>query len=188
MAVGYWQQHHQAALIEYITCTGITSGTTQHRLFNTVLYQPLCHLAKQALYSTGIAITDDNIQEILTHIYESILPKVSKDKAAAFLQYAYTSAKNLAITSIYLRGTKRQEFIGYTDCLPPTEGSMNADDLVSEKDIKIQIIEKLDQKIKEQKILNRTNTIYLLLLRQYILDHDYDTTGFKSYCMKTMRI
>jgi hypothetical protein len=190
MAVSnYWRQEHQDALVEYITCvTACTSGATRHYLFNNVLYSPLSHMSRQALYTAGVHITDDFVQELLLHLYESVLPKTDTQRAKAFLQYAFTCCKNYAVTNIYLRRKKKNELVVYGEVSPTIEGTMRADSIVSSIDVHIQIVEELDRKIKKEKILNRTNTVYLLLLRQYLIDNNYDPTGFKSYCLRVMKI
>ena len=46
----------------------------------------------------------------------------------------------------------------------------------------------IDSRLKGQHILNTTNSVFLLLLKQYILDNDYDVRGFGPYVMEAMHL
>ncbi len=54
--------------------------------------------------------------------------------------------------------------------------------------IRAKIINEIDLRIKGQTIINTTNSVFLLLLKQYILDNDYDVRGFGDYIQSTMRM
>lgn len=186
----YWQPYHQLALIEYITVTGASIIQTQHRIFNEILYTPLTHMASQALYSTGVPLSDsynDYINDILIHLYAKVLPNITVDRATTFLHYAYTSCRNYIISKILMCNNTHKR-IDYTDVDIEVEGNLYTDDMVNRYDTTVQIVERLDYMIKQQKIMNKTNTIFLLLLRQYLIDNNFNPVGFKTYLMKTMNI
>jgi hypothetical protein len=148
-------------------------------------------MAGQALYSTGVPLSDlynDYINDILLHLYSKVLPSIKLNKAKYFLKYAYTSCRNYIISNIILKGTNTYKKLDYTDVDIEVEGTLKADEIVNRYDTRVQIIERLDYLIKKQKIMNKTNTIFLLLLRQYLIDNDFNPIGFKSYIMKTMNI
>ncbi len=188
----YWQPYHQTALLQYITCvSATTSGITQHYLFNNILYQPLSHMASQALYSTGVPMSDsykDYINDILIHLYTKILPSIDIDRASTFLHYAYTSCRNYIISNIVMKKNK----LDYTDVDIEVVCDVNSDDNINYWEkyyvVRKAILYGLDDMIRKEKILNKTNTIFLLLLRQYLFDNNFNPNGFKIYVTKIMNI
>jgi hypothetical protein len=166
-----------------------TSATTQAHLFNNILYKPFAHMASQALYSTGVPMSDnykDYVNDIIIHLYLNVLPRITTQKATTFLKYGYTSCRNYIITNIINKNSKM--VIEYNNNPIEIEGSLYSDDMVKQYDVKVQIVERLDEMISKQRIMNKTNTIFLLLLRQYLIDNNFNPTGFRTYVMRIMNI
>ena len=56
------------------------------------------------------------------------------------------------------------------------------------EDTRMEIIAKLDEKIMNKKVINGTYCIYLQLLREFLINNDFDERGVKEYIMHKMNI
>jgi len=57
-----------------------------------------------------------------------------------------------------------------------------------EEDIRKKVMDEINFKIKAQRVINTTNSVFLLLLKEYLIDNDYDVSGFGEYVMKQMHL
>lgn len=188
----YWTEQHQQAIEEYFYCiTATTSGQTRTRILGE-LYKPFRHLASVTLYSCNIPFSDsykDYIQDIVMHLIENVIPRVNVDKLQAFLKFAHTSVRNYIIIQLIIKKNTKYRKSTYVELDSESLYDDNqADSKIIQFDNQVQIIQRIDQLINQQRILNKSNTIFLLLLRQYLIENDYDARGFDVYVMRVMKI
>lgn len=73
------------------------------------------------------------------------------------------------------------------------ETAPNCDEIDLDKEADLcrtrqRILSELDTKIRGQHIVNCTNSVFLLLLKDYILANDYEVRGFGAYVMEAMHL
>jgi len=69
--------------------------------------------------------------------------------------------------------------------------TVQPDDLDREQEVKQireRVMAEIDLKLKGQRVVNATNSVFLMLLKQYLLDNDFDTRGFGCYVMRVMHL
>ena len=54
--------------------------------------------------------------------------------------------------------------------------------------LRARVMAGLDEKLRGQRVVNATNSVFLMLLKQYLIDNDFDTRGFGCYVMRTMHL
>ena len=192
----YWNTEHQQAIEAYYWCyTASTSADTRHLLFNTVLYTPLLTTASKALQHYRNKIdTEDNQQELLTFMYTHLLPRMQGEQLQGVLNYLYLSSRRWIVTNIFIKSTKQPvidnnyDVDSYDSSNYSSTCTNDALTTIHKQETILHIQAAINAKIEQQKVVNKSNTIYLLLLKQYLIDNDYDAIGFKPYVMQAMQI
>jgi hypothetical protein len=183
-----WTPQHQKAIETFYYCyTSTTSAITRQYLFNYILYQPLKLLTEIALRSFGNPkfITEDNSQECLIYLYFTVLPRLQQNKLKASQNYIYHSLRN-NIINIINKANLEAKYIDLLDMY--ADDSYNADKAILNEETKIEIINALDNKIKKERIINKSTTIFLILFRNYLIENNFDERNFQDYVMDKMNI
>jgi len=137
----------------------------------------------------GVTVDDDNVQNCLIFQTTYLLPKLNEKKLKGVLQYLWISTKRYIITYMLLpKKNKYYHNININNYEITDTVTNNADYEVEKKDLRIMIIDVIDRKIARQRVINKTNTIFLSLMREYILENDFDVAGFDVYVMEKMNI
>jgi hypothetical protein len=126
---------------------------------------------------------DDYIQDMIIFLNAKVLPKITKDRIITAHQYIYISLLNYTKLLI-LNNNKYNKIKG--DEIKDTIDWIVSDVCVT--DIQIQIIKKIDDLIDKQSIMNKKYTLYLFLLKDYLIKNHFDGTGFKDYVCKELNI
>lgn len=185
----YWTKENQEGIIEYLSAT---TQTQRNNIFTTKLYASILLLIRTSLYRYNQNCSDDDVQELLMFIVEKVLPKIDPLKVKATHQLIWIAVNNRIISNYNdksIRGIKTvicndDDKLDYFN--ETVDNEYDIDEELKHK--RLQILKELDRKIDEQKVLNKTNTIYLILLRQYAIENEYDMSGFRDYCCETMAI
>jgi len=207
----YWTDTHDKAIQAYYQSA---TQADRNRIIDKILAPPLYELAKRCLTSFGLHPTDELQQDIVVHLVCKTLPKLTEDKLQGAFQFLWVSARNYTLTYIMVPHDYRTESL---DCLIEREytdtGDMNIycsevyiqhtyftqmggprvecvdlDATYEREKVRSKILAEIDIKLKGQHIVNTTNSVFLMLLKQYILDNDYDVRGFGEYIMNTMHL
>ena len=78
--------------------------------------------------------------------------------------------------------------IDYNEYKLEDEELLIDDEVLSTDDIVLMINNKVDDLINQQVRANCVASVYLRLLKEYIIEHDYNVAGFKEHCMQRMNI
>jgi len=207
-----WKTTDQQLIEKYYYCyTSTTSASTRQSCF-TKLYPSLLNLVKTCIKANNPKYnTEDFRQDIIIHVYQHLLPRLKQPKLQAAQQYLYLGIKNHFITKViheemlkrnipvdinYQNYSYGKDIYGYSDNhnykYADTNQDQNiyldssetADKTILQEEIREKIIEEIDRKMLEQKILNKSKTIFLVLLRQYLIDNDFVESGFNKYFME----
>lgn len=187
MKNNYWTQKHQDQVCEYYKAQfSPNCDQIRNRLFTTVLYPALVIMQETAIKSFGHTPTDDNIQDIMIHLFSKTLPKLNEEKLQGQLNFLWTSTRNYVIT--YILNPKKE--ISLEDVIVQEKLSEENQLEVeyTREENRILILRELDKMIAGQRILNSTNVVFLILFKQYIIDNDYDVRGFGDYICKKMNL
>lgn len=202
----YWQPKHQDALKQWLLCaSATTSAETRQLIFNTILYQPFFTMSETCLKSfrNQKYINDDCLQESLIHIW-LLLPKLSTVKLQYAFSYIWQSVRHNIINMIVKEEQHSNDMI---ELDAEYNNNNNYDDykyfnvdkyLLDESTIpdkqfeiyqtRIDIMKELNRKIVEQQVVNKSATFFLIKLKQYLIDNNFDERNFQEYIMKEMNM
>lgn len=183
----YWLPKHQDLIHTYYYAqySGITSGQTRNECI-TKLYPVLERIIRLNMYAIGMPQTDENIQDAMIRIIEYQLPRLHPDKLQGAFNYLWLSTKRY----LYNRNTAIRyyhEDIDNYDWIS-NDNTNDADYGLYIEDVRREILAELDKKIEQQRIINKTSTLILIEMKEYILSNDFDVRGFKEYIMRKMNI
>ena len=185
--MNYWKEEHQKAIELYYYCASAsTSATTRNYLFNYILYNPFDHLITSALrsFNNPNLLNEDYKQDLFIYMYTKLLNKLKKDKLQGVLKFLYVSIKNHILSYIIIPG-QRMKYEAIKDTKAVDNEAIKDIEL---KEVQKQIIQTIEKKIEIEKIINKSNTIYLILLKDYLINNQYDERGFAVYVMDKMNI
>lgn len=188
----FWSDSVRNDLRQYISTD---DPNHRSRIFSR-LYRPIMIMIDISLHKKKIS-DEDWTQECLMFIYQKVLPRITEDRIITSQQYIHRSLNN-HILNMIKKNSRDQNNIGvfidhntlnhhfdtvYKDII-------YEDDYINERTVenKINIIKRLDLLAREQRVLNKPNTIFILLLKQYCLDNDFDVRQFNQYAMEKMGI
>ena len=184
----YWTSEHNEAMKDYYYST---TSEQRCRIIDKVLHKPLFELALRCLTNLGLAPDIEKQQDIVIHLIYKAMPKITEDKLKGSFQYLWVSAKNYTLTYIIKPSKSNKAASTYIpaewvyNC---TVDAVNLDEAYEREAYKRKILNEIDMKIKGQHLINTTNSIFLLLLRDYLIEHDFDGRGFGSYVMDKMHL
>lgn len=171
-----WTPSTTSLVAEYITSTSITE---KRRVFNK-LYPHLSDIVDIILKKYNCH-SDDNRQDLLTHLYTNVMDKIVLDKIKASQQFIYLSCRNYTLAYLIKKNLRYDEMV--VDVMDDTTTSNTID-----FDLKVKIVNEIDEKIAREEVINRTNAIWLLLLKKYLIDNEFDERGTRDYICKEMHI
>lgn len=177
-----WTNQTNTAVYKYITST---ERQQKNIIFERELYENIMCLVDIVLRKNKLKLTTDNQQELII-ISLKVLDSITEDKVITSQQFIYNSLRNYTIS--YLRkGELNTNKMIYSDEMNYTV--MIEDKYMYESDeIHKAILDKIDEKIENSKIMNKTNTIFLILLKTFLIENNYDERGFQEFVCKEMNI
>lgn len=186
----YWTTEAQQQ-IELIVASGLTYYDTSYEL-----QKSMKELVTQAIYkTTNNYPTPEIYDDVLAYVITTTIPSISEDKQKGALQFLWNSAKNASINYVrkhVIQGVKKDTY--YYDDVPAdnyvtdTTDSYNADYLIYVQEIKNTIIHTINMKIRKERVVNKPNAMFLILMKEYLIANDFNPTGFKDWVMEKMNI
>lgn len=210
----YWSQTENALVEQfYWAYTAATSASTRNQIFATLIpkFNYMINISINKKISTWrIEDKEDFFSETLMHIWTILSTKLRIDLLQGVLNFIWLSINNFTIDLIRKSMLKKKPDViayskyvrGYNNGDTLFEGgeyntSMQIDDKYGEDTINdhydrehtiTEILYELDNKIMAQKAVNRRNTLYLICLKDYLIENSFDGSGFKKYIMDRMQI
>jgi len=207
----YWTEQHDNAIRDYYYAT---SHADRCRIIDKQLSAPLYELAKRCLIALCVPPDFEYQQDIVIHLVTKSMPKLTEDKLQGALQFLWMSARNFTLTYIrlpkdfktmsldHLRVDMQEDIedmniycteayiqrMYFTDTAGPTVDAIDLDAEAEKEAVHHKVMDEIDIKLKGQHIVNTTNSVYLMLLRQYLIDNDYDVRGFGEFVMGAMHL
>lgn len=193
MSNNYWTSTDNGLVQEFYYCyTGITSGSTRNKIFN--LLQPkFNYLINQAIQSRinswCVEDKEEVRQDCLLRIWNVLSNNLDISKFQGVLNFLWVVTNNNICTLTRRHNLITKPKIIYdSDILNCYSDSTDEDNIIDYNQVRKDIIIELDNKIKEQEKLNRVNTIYLTLLRAYLIEHNFSGKGFQKYICEKLNI
>lgn len=176
----FWTKEHNELINNF------NKNINNNYYFNQ-LYQVLNIMIDICMKSLGIkAIDYDDIrQDCLMRLYTKILPNITEEKSSTSQQYVYISLRNY-LKSYYLNKKKLDfytYFSGIDDEVEEFFNYNNVEEHIDINDTKVEIIEALDNKLNNERIVNTDTFTFLNELKNYLLENNFDERGFKDYIM-----
>jgi len=192
----YWNDETRNLIRLYIDTTG---HTERNNLFN-MLYLPLLTTINHALHKYQIT-DDDYIQDCTIFLYVKVLPRLDISRVITAHQYIFNSIcnhiKNRIKKDTRIRNKQYIFFEDFddrptTDDMRPSTISylldIQEEDMTYIIDTKINIIRRLDEMVRRERVINKPNSIFLLGLKEYLLSNDFDPREFNKFIQKQMNI
>ena len=130
---------------------------------------------------------NDLKSEINVYIYQRIIQNLCIEKIKGIQNLIIISAKN-KLVSLYRESIKKKNIVyDYNDYNIDNEEQIIDIELNHIAVIEI-INSRIDELINQQVNVNCVASIFLQLLKNYIIQNDYNPAGFKEYCCKKMCI
>jgi hypothetical protein len=193
MKNNYWTSEDNK-LIErfYYAYTSSTSAQTRNYIFSK-LQPKLKYLVSNAIQtnmsSWSTVDKEDVEQEAMLHLWQLLSNKLDTDKMQAVLNFMWVSTINFLYTKGRQSKYKKKPEIEYTDdYMTDKYCSNDIDDSYNTEELRIEIMIELDKKILQQRKVNRINTIYLILLKEYLIENNYNPIGWRKYVTEKLGI
>ena len=175
----YWTDETRQLIRTYIN----TTGTTDRNILFAQLYKPLLITINHALHKYNIT-DDDYGQDCMIFLYTKVLNRITDDRVVTAHQYIYNSLNNHIKNRIKKDNRIRNQQYIYVDDIDITTEDNN----VNVIDVKINIVRKLDEMVRKERVINRPNSIFLLSLKDYLLSNDFDPREFNQFVQHQMNI
>lgn len=187
----YWTANDQKNIELYIQTTDLNE---KNRIFGQ-LYNSIKINAEQVYFNYNSTIDQDEVQNLILFIFEKVLPKINPDKVQATQQLIWISLNRKTINNYNSKKNNPFEYISdltmfETFSTPTTtnEYKTNIEHQEERKEKQDQILKEIETRIIQQEVVNKTNSIFLILLKEYLIENDFDATGFREYVMERMSI
>ena len=192
MKLNYFNQYDIEKFINYINAE---TSRERDKIYNRHLYQFINKQIESVLKSFNknhnnfiMSNYDDLKQEIHIYIYQRVLPVLNLSKINAIQNLLQIAIKNQLINFYRLSEVKKNIKFDFNDYNFDNEENQIDEEEINHTAIIESINEKINEKINQQTNANCVASVYLQLLKNYILEHDYNASGFGEYCMKRMNI
>lgn len=185
----YWNNENQKSITKYYYST---TKEQKDLIFSNELYNCFLFLIKTSLFKYTSKIDQDDTQELLIFINQTVLPKIDEDKLQSVFSYIWISLKN-KIYNLY-EERKINYVSSATGNITEFDYYLEPDEIDELKEderknmLRFIILNEIDNKIVEQEVLNKKATIFLILLKEYAIANEYDCRGFRNYCCLRMNI
>lgn len=166
----------------------------RERLYNRHLYKFIDKQIEAVIKQMNVGSNKHIMQnyedlkaDLHVHIYINVLPKIDVKRVQAIQNLIYTSVRNKLINMLKALDSRTKIKYDYNSY------ELDDNELIHEVEpSKEDIIKVIDNRIKElkrqQKTVNCVAYTYLEWLDRYVIEHDYDASGFKEFCMQKMNI
>jgi hypothetical protein len=196
MKSNYWTTEDNLLIAQFYWCyTASTSATTRQRIF-TAIQPKLNYMISNAIQLRMSSWSDGDKQEAkqdcLLKVWQVLSTKLDKQKLQGVLNFLWICVNNMLYTIARQHNNKTSPDIIYDSeshiLQDYTDKDCDINNEVSLEEVRLEILKELDSKIIQQQKLNRINTIYLVLLKEYLIENDFNSKGFQSYVCKKLGI
>lgn len=193
MSEKYFDKTIINAINQYINAKTLDE---KNKIINYQLFEFLRKTAEAAIKNIRRKQADeDEIFELIEHVIINTLPRIDAERILAAPALIYKAMQNKVKSNILAKRNIFQENckVNISDNEELEEHlndyySNDFDTELQRLDLRKEVIKRIDQLIEEQQVLNKRNTLILCLLRQYVVDNNFDVAGFRAYCIKEMNI
>lgn len=176
-----WNNKHQLIINTYIASEDII----EKNKCITDLYGVLKKIIREAAGKNYIKkLDDDELQDCLIHLITKVLPKLNEEKKLAAFQFIYISLFNYFNSYNKLKKTKQT----YNYNIEDNMYDVKYEESIDIDEIKNEIIIELSKKINKQRKGNKSQILFLMLMKGYLIENEFDETYLKEYIMRVMRI
>lgn len=191
----YWKATHTSALQKYLS---LSDNDARNAVFERELAPVFYEMARRAQTYLSTPVTDEVTQDIVIHLLYKTVPHTA-EKPGSALAYLWMSANNYLKTYV-LKPSKHDRLIciellmaledentilpAHTLCLEPPD----LDAPMELQAVQQRILTEIDFRLKAQTKKSTTNSVFLLLLRDYVITNDFDVRGFAAYAMTEMHL
>jgi hypothetical protein len=183
----YWTPEHQEIIKSYFYSQyDSNSGFTRNQCVKNLL-PVLQRISKDNMNQLRTPLTDDNMQECLIKITTHILPRLKEDLLQAAEDFIWIGTRNFLINKHATNHINYDTMDELNYGLVADEG-YEADHTQDVNDTYIDILNEIDRKIIEQKVINKTSSIFLILMKEYLALNSMDPRGFNVWVMDKMNI
>jgi len=187
----YWTPAQDKAIKDYYYST---STAERNRIIDKELQCTLYEIARRALSAFGLKPDPEKEQDIVVYLVCRTLPKLDESRLQGALQFLWSSARNYILTYILRKPKTRPDIVEITQdpgrytYSSTTTSPVDLDAEYEKLKLRKKVLDEIDLKLKGQQVINATNSVFLLLLRQYLIDNDFEVRGFGEYVRNAMHL
>lgn len=183
MKKNFYTINHQSLINEYIL-------NDMNRLSIVANLTPVIQeIIQRAASKLEYHLSDDDEQDVYIHIITRVLPKINQDKAKAALAYIYLASRNYLLSEV-IKYKRKKVYMDDIDMYINNEKEsmmMMYEQIDEAQEARDEIVKQLDIKISEQSG-NRVHTVFLLLIKHYLIENNFCEIGLQDYICTVMRI
>lgn len=189
----YWTTSDTQMIKTFYYCyTASTSAATRNQIF-TKLQPKFNYLINNAIQSIMSSWSKEDKEEAhqdaMMKLWLVLSNKLDPDRLKAVLNFLWITTQNILYTVARQKSCCKPQIVYNSD--HPTI-SVHYEDYEEpqpdDQDIRQQILLEIDKKIICQEKLNRTNTVYLVLLKEFLIANDFNSKGFQQYVCDILQI
>jgi len=194
----YWTHIETDLIREFYYCyTASTSAITRNQIFNTLMpkFNHMIDIAQYMIMeSWSKEDKEEARQDVLMRIWYILNNDIEISKIVTVLNFLWISIRNLLYTIARQSRNKKVDVVFdsenkaidmYTTTVKDIDVTENQ---MLFNEIKKEIYGEIDSKILAEGYVNKRNTIYLIMLKEYLIENDCDSRGFREYICKKLKI
>ncbi len=185
----YWTTGDTRSIIKYINAP---TQKEKNQIFTQELYPVIKKNCEAVIYSYNNSVDEDQLTDLIVHIYQKVLPKIQLEKVQASQNIIWIAASRKLFTDYranYNYNSTTTLVDNYSAYTSTTSDSSSEFEAAEQQQItRHQILSRIDELLEKQQIMNKTNSVFLQLLRDYAITNNYQVHNFREYCCQTMGI
>lgn len=174
----YWTKENQLDIESYINA----DDKERNDIISRLMYS-INNIMNVVMNTYNQLENEDLRQDLYLLLLTKLLPSLNNELIKGFQNYLYISFRNYTIN--YLKKEVKFDELKYIE---DSLSECNTDKYLDLIDNRVAIIELIDTKMNDEKIFNKYKCIYLQLLKDYLIENDFDERGFMQYAVNKMNI
>lgn len=174
----YWTKENQLDIEKYINA----NDKERNGIINRLLIS-INNIMNVVMNTYNQLENEDLKQDLYLLLLTKLLPSLNNELIKGFQNYLYISFRNYTIN--YIKKEVKFDELKYIE---DSLSECNTDNYLDLIDNRVAIIEAIDSKMNDEKIFNKYKCIYLQLLKDYLIENDFDERGFMQYAVNKMNI
>jgi hypothetical protein len=190
----YWVQEDNRLIETFLLCaSAVTSATTRQKIF-IALRPKINYMINNAVQSIMSSWSDEEKEEAkaeaMLKLWTTLSTKLDKNKLQGVLNFMWVSTNNI-LYSVARQHNNKKPLIEYNSSNQAINDYSEPEEQQEEQqhdNVREEILLELDRKIIKERNVNRINTVYLILLKEFLVANDFNSKGYQDYITDVLKI